>query len=175
MWNPATALIWEQWRRTRWALAAFVGVTVIVSWMVAAVSHALFSTPYWESDEVIVPLWFMGSMMLGLWILVCHSDVNQLGFTLPDRMRSYPLSETKMIGLVTSYKFVTFLASNIVVALLVGHQYEDVRLFGCPPSCHYNLSLLSISSQISSNACTRSSGVEAWMSAITRSQGPRSS
>lgn len=116
MMNAITALLWERWRRTRWALIA-VTLTPLTGWMVGTAGYVSVGR------LLALSFWFLGTLLLVGVLLFGQCELRSLNLGFPRRLFRFPVSTVNLLAV-----YMGFGVAAIAIPFLTIFGY--VKVFG---------------------------------------------
>ena len=96
MHSPVTALLWERWRRTRWAMIAAI-LLPLSGWLI----HEAGYDPLGEI--VAVTFWVLGSILLTGMLLLGQCEMRSLDLAFPKRLFRFPVRTVTLLATNMGY------------------------------------------------------------------------
>ncbi|MBN1906922.1 MAG: hypothetical protein JW927_17710 [Deltaproteobacteria bacterium] len=104
------ALLWERWRRTRWAVIA--GTLLTLS------GQIMYLTGY-ISQEKVIPIsktfWFLGFLCLTIVLLAGHCESRDLDFSFPKRLFRYPVKTSTLFFVYMGYGGISVAFQSLIL------------------------------------------------------------
>lgn len=94
--QAVTALLWERWRRTRWAVIA-VTLAPFAGWIVGAAGYVTVG------GLLALSFWFFGTLLLTGVLLFGQSELQSLNLGFPGRLFRLPVGTTTLLAVYMGY------------------------------------------------------------------------
>jgi hypothetical protein len=91
-------LLWERWKRTRWA--------VIAACLLPLIGQLMHVTGYITFDHIVgvtKTLWCLGFLLLTFILLASHCEARDLDLSFPERLFRFPVSTTTLFAAYMGY------------------------------------------------------------------------
>ncbi|NLD37178.1 MAG: hypothetical protein GX654_09945 [Desulfatiglans sp.] len=104
------ALLWERWKRTRWAL---------ISGSLLALSGQIMYLTGYISQEKVVPISktfsYLGFLLLTIVLLAGHCESRELDFSFPKRLFRYPIRTSTLFCVYMGYGMVAVAIQSLIL------------------------------------------------------------
>lgn len=117
MHSPLVALLWERWRRTRWAVAAAV-LAPAIGWFIRAMGYDTVG------GGIAVIFSVMGIHLLVVVLLFAQCEMENLNLGFPKRLFRFPVRTVTLIAVYMGYG-VAAMALPCLVAFAAAKVFDD--------------------------------------------------
>jgi hypothetical protein len=110
MHTKVMILLWERWKRTRWA--------VIAASLLPFIGSLMYVTDYTTLEtavNVTKTFWCLGFLLLTFILLVSHCEARDLDLSFPKRLFRFPVSTTTLFGAYMGYGVATVALQFLVI------------------------------------------------------------
>jgi len=111
MHSPLTALLWERWRRTRWAVMAAV-LAPVIGLLIRVAGHDLVGR------AIAASFWAFGVQLLAVVLLFAQCELKNLNLGFPKRLFRFPVRTAALLAVYMGYG-----VAAIALPCLVGFAY----------------------------------------------------